>query len=115
MGLDQTAQFLGCGEGYTWRKHSRLQAYMTNLFHEKNPESRRVFNRERLYLSKEDILKLKNVIENDELPICEGGFFWGHQFQIEATKRYKKQDIEFCEWALANIENGKKIFYESCW
>lgn len=100
---------------FTWRKHARLQQYMMELYYKKYPDKHNVtFNCEKLFLSKEDVLELQKTIENDNLPFCEGGFFWGHQFQEESMKEYKEQDLQFCKDALKWLDEGKKVYYE-CW
>ena len=101
---------------YYWRKHARLQQHMTHLWHNKNGGEEYGFNGgDVLILTKEDILELQHLVETDNLPFCEGGFFWGHQFQEESMREYKKQDLEFCETALEWIEQGKEVWYESSW
>ena len=88
---------------FEWRKHARLQQVMDADF-----------NCEDLELFEEDIKDLKKKVEDNNLPFCSDGFFWGHQFQEEAMREYKEQDLDFCEKALAWIADGKKVFY-SCW
>ena len=101
---------------FTWRKHARLQQYMMELWYKKNPtKTHEPFNCKKLFLSKDDVLELQDLIQNDNLPFCEGGFFWGHQFQEESMREYKKQDLEFCKTALEWIEQGKEVWYESSW
>jgi len=48
------------------------------------------------------------------LPHCEGGFFYGHQFQDEAAAEYRERDLEFCAWARERIRAGETVIY-SCW
>ena len=107
---------------YYWRKHARLQQYMTELWHKKNgTEMLGIMDKDGfnggdvLTLTEEDILDLKAKVEDDNLPFCPDGFFWGHQFQEEAMREYKKQDLEFCENALEWIRQGKEVWYESSW
>ena len=107
---------------YYWRKHARLQQYMTELWHKKNgTEMLGIMDKDGfnggdvLTLTEEDILDLKAKVEDDNLPFCPDGFFWGHQFQEEAMREYKKQDLEFCESALEWIRQGKEVWYESSW
>lgn len=101
---------------YYWRKHARLQQFMTDLWHKKNPTEEHGFNGgDVLILTKEDVLQLQHLVESDNLPFCKGGFFWGHQFQEESMREYKKQDLEFCKTALEWIEQGKEVWYESSW
>jgi len=106
---------------YYWRKHARLQQFMMALWHSKKDEETPFgvmgsdFNCVPLMLTKEDVLKLQKLVQNDDLPFCPDGFFWGHQFQEESMREYKQQDLEFCEKALKWIEEGKEVFYECSW
>ena len=72
------------------------------------------FNCIPLYLDEDILEQLQELVEKDELPECEGGFFWGHQFQDESAKEYKKQDLEFCKWAIDATRNGHSVYYK-CW
>lgn len=104
---------------FEWRKHARLQQYMMELYHTRKGEEVPIgvmgsFNSENLELFEEDIKDLRELIINDELPFCSDGFFWGQQFQEEAMREYKEQDLLFCERALQWLAEGKKVFY-SCW
>ena len=107
---------------YYWRKHARLQQYMTELWHKKNATQMLGIMGEDgfnggdvLTLTEEDILDLKAKVEDDNLPFCPDGFFWGHQFQEESMREYKEQDLAFCESALEWIRQGKEVWYESSW
>lgn len=109
---------------YEWRKHARLQQFMMMLHDSKNngPEKgERVgmmdsFNSgEVLMLTKDDVLKLQELVQEDNLPFCPDGFFWGHQFQEESVREYKEQDLKFCEDALKWLDEGKEIWYECSW
>ena len=107
---------------YYWRKHARLQQYMTELWHKKNgTEMLGIMDKDGfnggdvLTLTEEDILDLKAKVEDDNLPFCPDGFFWGQQFQEQSSAEYKKQDLEFCESALEWIRQGKEVWYESSW
>ena len=126
MGLDQSAyakeqpsgERVGGGDEpiFYWRKHSRLQSWMEEKFFDKNPETERnwdTFNCEELSLSQEDIDELKCHLEAG-LPESGGGFFWGHQFQGESAKKYREQDLKFCEWATEQLAEGNEVIYE-CW
>jgi len=64
--------------------------------------------------AQEDIIELQKLIKDDNLPFCDGGFFWGHQFQEESMKDYKKIDLKFCKDALKWIKEGKEVWYD-CW
>ncbi len=68
-----------------------------------------------LYLNAGDIKSLYEMIQNNNLPFCSDGFFWGQQFQEESMEEYKEQDLEFCKKALEWIEEGKEVYYECSW
>jgi len=112
MGLDQYAGSREPMESkFVWRKHAKLQAYMEDLWYSRHKDE---INCEELVLDKEDIIDLKEKLEKDEMPESEGGFFYGHEFQDESAKEYKEQDLEFCNWALNEIEQGRQVVY-TCW
>ena len=46
---------------------------------------------------------------------CDGGFFWGHEFQEEAAKDYKEKDLEFVEFAREALADGETVIYECSW
>jgi hypothetical protein len=48
------------------------------------------------------------------MPESEGGFFYGHEVQDESEQEYREQDLEFCDWALKQIEQGREVVYH-CW
>ena len=72
------------GQEFYWRKHSRLQEFMDRLWRDKGNEQ--VFNCQNMELTEDDLLRLQEAINNRyaDHP-CEGGFFWGHQWQEEAV------------------------------
>ena len=37
------------------------------------------------------------------------GFFWGQQFQEEAVKEYKSQDLKFLKFCKEAIKDGKTV------
>ena len=73
------------------------------------------FNCEKVQLDETDIKVIRNFVEKGELPFCADGMFWGHQFQEDAMKQYKEQDLEFCDKALEWLEEGKEVYYSSWW
>ena len=73
------------------------------------------FNCENVQLDETDIKVIRNFVEKGELPFCSDGMFWGHQFQEDAMKEYKDQDIEFCDKALEWLKEGKEVYYSSWW
>ena len=59
-------------------------------------------------------LDKSELVENDNLPFCPDGFFWGQQFQ-ESMKEYKELDLKFCKQALKWLDEGKKVWYDCSW
>ena len=117
MGLDQYAH-TGSSDGnfdekFKWRKHAKLQAFMEMLWYQKRGNNKE-FNCQNLELERNDIEQLQALIKSDDLPESPGGFFYGHQFQDESASDYKETDLEFCDWALEEIDNGRPVFY-TCW
>ena len=101
MGLDQYA-WVGrkpsdeAPEDFYWRKHSRLQQFMEDLWREKGREEE--LNCNNLELTEADLLALQEAIGKGYSDhFCEGGFFWGHQFQEEAV-REGKPVVYSCWW-----------------
>jgi hypothetical protein len=102
--------------GFVWRKHSRLQTFMENKFSELNESADPMNGNDELVLTKEIIRELRKEVDSDfRDSFCSGGFFWGHQFQEEACKEYKKRDEQFCDWALAQMEKGEEVIYTCSW
>ncbi len=118
MGLDQCAALKSAGEDATpkfiWRKHSKLQVFMENLFAAKTGLGAHELNCQEMTLTLDDLSTLERLIANVDLPHCDGGFFYGHQFQDEAAAEYADQDAAFCAWAQAQIGAGETVIY-SCW
>ena len=70
---------------------------------------------ETVQLDETDIKVIRNFVEKSELPFCADGMFWGHQFQEDAMKQYKDQDLEFCNKALEWLKEGKEVYYSAWW
>ncbi len=103
-------------DGFVWRKHSRLQTFMQEKFAELNPNADAMNGYDELVLTKEMVMELRKEVDNDFAgSFCSGGFFWGHQFQEEAVREYSKQDSQFCDWALAQMEKGEEVVYSCSW
>ncbi len=124
MGLDQYASnFLSDGDQpnqqhiseshFTWRKHSKLHQFMTDIWVANGGDADE-FNCQPLKLTKENIIDLQRRIKLGILPQSNGGFFFGHQWQDEASQEYREQDLEFCEWALDQFDQGLPVYYD-CW
>ena len=73
------------------------------------------FNCVNVQLDITDLQIIRTFVMNDDLPFCSDGMFWGHQFQEDAMKEYKNQDIEFCTKAIEWIKEGKEVYYSSWW
>ena len=113
MGLDQYAGTFTepLDTKFQWRKHAKLQKYFEEIWYERNTHE---FNCEYLILRKSDVVELKRLVEKDPMPKSEGGFFYGHEFQEESAEKYKQQDLDFCNWAIEQIDNGNEVAYR-CW
>jgi hypothetical protein len=125
MGLDMSAGWLESENDepkveFEWRKHARLQEYMRQLWYQKQGKEAPFgvmgceFNCVDLYLDKADIVDLKNKITTYSLPEAKDGFFWGQQYQDEEMRASASYDLDFCDKALAWLDQGKKVWY-SCW
>ena len=120
------SETLHADDDFYWRKHARLQEYMQQLWRvrefgedAKHWGGLRMDGKhdlsEIIFLEREDIERLQNLVETDSLPFCPDGFFWGHQFQEESMKEYKALDLKFCERALQWLDEGKKVWYDCSW
>ncbi|NND20300.1 MAG: hypothetical protein HKN98_17155 [Silicimonas sp.] len=96
MGLDQYAYVKtpetgeeGESPKFVWRKHSKLQTFMEALYEERTGLAATDLNRGELALEIGDIDTLEQAINGSALPCCEGGFFYGHQFQDEQASEYR--------------------------
>lgn len=123
MGLDQYAYLKPAEDGeesrepdfvFVWRKHSKLQTFMEQLYEARTGAPATDLNCGELELQSSDIETLERAVKGGHLPECFGGFFYGHQFQDEQAEAYRGYDLEFCSWARAQIEQGSTVIY-SCW
>ena len=131
MGLDQYAGFRdeegNVKEEFYWRKHARLQQFMSKEFNEQNKTKKHNTVNDLQHLgfnggqggvaiTKDLIEKLKKAIESKYYDyFASDGFFWGQQYQEEQVTQYIKQDKKFVKWAEQQIEEGKKIGYDCSW
>ena len=124
MGLDQYAYLRErnqmpddadeSGESFYWRKHARLQTFMEKQYRKLNTEE--MFNCVELPLNEEQLLELQEAINNKYYDhFCDGGFFYGHQFQEESVEEYREQDNKFVDQALAHIKAGGDVIYLCSW
>ena len=119
MGLDQYAHIRikswnAHQYNYQWRKHSRLQEFMEQVWlREGNTET---FNCQELPLTLDDIERLEEQIKKG-YPDCEssGGLFFGHQFQEEQCKEYTEQDLEFTKRAKEALNKPGSTVVYTCW
>lgn len=129
MGLDQyafitredvdptndTGGQLAFEKDFYWRKHSKLQEYMEQLWTRRTGRPEVELNCNYLELEAHDILDLLQLLTGEKgLPESKGGFFYGHQFQDESANQYREDDIRFVQEAYAAISQGKRVWY-SCW
>ena len=102
-----------------WRKHPNLQGWMERLWVEKGrpgapePSERDYgFNGIELQLTWNDIERLEQDILSGELSnLNTRGFFFGDA----SDDHYRRQDLEFCRTARAQIFLGVPVFYNSSW
>jgi len=115
---------------FQWRKHARLQEFMNSIYMKRNKlqskwETEEDSNGQRwsnpiswesIELKSEDIDELEKAINSGYSEyFCDGGFFWGHQFQEEAAKDYKEKDLEFVQFAREALADGETVVYECSW
>ena len=133
MGLDQYAGFRDINgkvhEEFYWRKHARLQKFMSKQFDKQNEgkfdKNNTIDDLQHLGFNggqggvtiTEDLIKdLEEAIKNDYWNyFASDGFFWGQQFQEQAGKEYKAQDKKFIKWAKEQIKAGRSIGYDCSW
>ena len=137
MGLDQHAHLKGhnvnwakyfdddkeeCSKLFVWRKHARLQQFMSTWWDKQNKHHQHEghlahlgFNADQeapVYITEELVLDLAEAISNSYKDyVAEDGFFWGQQFQEESVKEYKEQDIKFLKFCQQAISEKKVVEY----
>ena len=141
MGLDQHAHLRGhnvnwakyfdddkeeCSKIFVWRKHARLQQFMSTWWDKQNKHHQHEghlahlgFNADQeapVYITEELVLDLAEAISNNYKDyVAEDGFFWGQQFQEESVKEYKEQDIKFLKFCQQAISEKKVVEYWCSW
>ena len=141
MGLDQHAHIRGhnvnwakyfdddkeeCSKIFVWRKHARLQQFMSTWWDKQNKHHQHEghlahlgFNADQeapVYVTEELVLDLAEAISNSYKDyVAEDGFFWGQQFQEESVKEYKEQDIKFLKFCQQAISEKKVVEYWCSW
>lgn len=112
-------------DGFYWRKHARLQKFMSVKYDEQNPDVNTDdqsglpglgFNGGPVVIDKKIVSDLEEAINNGYFDyFTEDGFFWGQQFQEEAAEEYKEQDQRFVKWCKEMIDEGKIPEYHCSW
>ena len=132
MGLDQYAGFRDSDgnvkEEFYWRKHARLQQFMSKEFREQNKTKKENNSMDDLQhlgfnggqggvkITKELIERLEEAYkDNYYYYFASDGFFWGQQFQEEQVTEYKNQDKKFIEWCKEQLKAKKDIGYDCSW
>ena len=141
MGLDQHAHIRGhnvnwakyfdddkeeCSKVFVWRKHARLQQFMSSWWDKQNKHHQHEghlahlgFNADQeapVYVTEELVTDLAEAISNNYKDyVAEDGFFWGQQFQEESVKEYKDQDIKFLKFCQQAISEKKVVEYWCSW
>lgn len=95
-------------ELHYWRKHPNLHGWMENLYYEKGGKAD-VFNCVSVQLTEEDINRLEEDINDENLPETEG-FFFGQSYPED-----KKRDLEFIKEAREALNEGYDVYYTSWW
>lgn len=94
-----------------WRKHNALHSWMENLYQAKGG-TEKSFNCIPLRLTKEDLLELIEDAKAHKLQSAQG-FFWGGSYDY--NDEIANEDIEFAHKALAEIDKGNAVYYDSWW
>lgn len=94
-----------------WRKHNALHSWMENLYQAKGGTAES-FNCIPLRLTEEDLLELIEDAKAHKLQSATG-FFWGSQYDY--NEEIANEDIEFAHKALAKIDQGFAVYYDSWW
>ena len=117
---------------FVWRKHARLQVFMNCVWNKQNVKrlqqkdkknkepfdlSHLGFNAgEEVYMTEEVVKELEKAINEDYYNyFANDGFFWGQQFQEEAVKEYKQQDLEFLKYCKDALKQKKCVIYTCSW
>jgi len=123
MGLDQYSTIRG--KEFYWRKHARLQKFMSKEHAKQYPKFKSKSDLDHLGFNGGDgdvvitdklLDRLEEAIKNDYCKyFASDGFFWGQQFQEESAKGYKEQDMQFLKAARKALKKGRTIVYNCSW
>ena len=111
---------------FVWRKHARLQEFMSKKWAEQNPSikieghlSHLGFNADQeapCYMTKEVVDELGEQIKKGFSDyVATDGFFWGQQFQERSVVDYREQDTKFLKFWEQAINEGKVVEYWCSW
>lgn len=128
MGLDQYAFAVnpnyvkeseedrgGSEEIAYWRKHNRLQGFMSKLAIKKGlVKSDAEFNCVDLELTEEDLGELEQAIISFKLPETNGFFFGSDSYGNDKNGHLHDQDMAFLANAGEALKQGFKVVY-NCW
>ena len=132
MGLDQYAGFRDSKgevhEEFYWRKHARLQVFVSKQFRKQNKDKEKNNTVDDLQhlgfnggqggvtITEEVVKDLEEAIKNGYYDhFASDGFFWGQQFQEEQVNEYKAQDEKFLRWCKQRLKEKKDIGYDCSW
>ncbi|WP_197272088.1 phosphoglycerate kinase [Neisseria sp. 83E34] len=93
-----------------WRKFNHLHGWMEELYREKGGQEE-IFNCRTVRLELEDLERLEQALDNNELEHTPGFFFGGEEVYPEDIEDTKK----FIAAAREVIANGLAVFYDSWW
>jgi hypothetical protein len=98
-------------QDFYWRKHSRLQDFMEEIWVEKTGRGKLELNCQDMELTQSDINKLERAWQNSyRQNHSNGNFFYGHEHQVERMDLYHDDD----EAAKEALAEGQKVIYH-CW
>ena len=123
MGLDQYAQ--GLDREFYWRKHARLQEFMSKEHNKQYPKFKSESDLGHLGFNggDGDVIITDKLLDRLEEAIKNGywdyfatdGFFWGQQFQEESANGYKEQDRQILKAARKALKKARTIVYNCSW
>ena len=102
-------------QDFYWRKHSRLQDFMEEIWVEKTGRGKLELNCQDMELTLNDINKLERAWQNSYgQNHSNGHFFYGHEQQVERMDLYHDDDEAFIKAAKEALAEGQKVIYH-CW
>ncbi len=115
MGLDMYVND-DDGELLYWRKEPAIHSWFEELALDKDIEFDS-FNCIPVPLVKDDILKLRMDINNDNLNMSATGFFFGNHgdMDLDDYKDWKKDRLQECETMINSLSTGNTLTYDSWW